>query len=400
MRKRVLAAIVIAMSILVVGCGDDASEVSSTMQPSDPQPTILATPTPTPEATPEPEPEPQVITERVVKDGKIQSYLTGEWVDEAIGTRRPIAVSIPNQKSCLPHYGITNASVIYQVPLRDNLTRLFCFFEDFDDLDRIGPTRSIRDYMVYIGLEHNAIVCHWGQAWYANDLLNSDRVDNISQGTSGIKTPTSVAFVRLTKEQRPGYNETDRAYLDVEGLMKGVEKRGYSWDYAETFEPKFLFVAEGVRATYDDAESATVIVPGEKGNYNTVGARFEYDETTGKYDYYEYGSKLLDEHSGQTLQVDNVVLQIVYAEERDDHGYLIMEEHGSPELADRGLFNGDFKAYFFTNGKVIEGYWERVDGDDKPAKFYDANGNELIFNQGKTFICQIWHKWAQYIKYE
>ena len=79
----------------------------------------------------------QVIEEREVVDGKMQSYLTGEWVDEAIANRRPIAVSIPNQKSCLPHYGITNAGIIYQVPLRDNLTRLFCMFEDFDDLDRV-----------------------------------------------------------------------------------------------------------------------------------------------------------------------------------------------------------------------------------------------------------------------
>ena len=114
----------------------------------DPQAVASSTPAPqpvaTPEATPEPEATGQVITDRVVKDGKMQSYLTGEWVDEEIGNRRPISVAMPNQKSCLPHYGITNASVIYQMPLRDNLTRLLCVFEDFDDLDRIGPVRSIR----------------------------------------------------------------------------------------------------------------------------------------------------------------------------------------------------------------------------------------------------------------
>lgn len=392
MKRKALAAIILAMSLCAVGCGDDGNNVASDGPVElNPQPVMTATPTPVPESEPAGE---LVSTERESKEGMIQSYLTGEWIDEEIGNRRPIAVAIPNQKSCLPHYGITNAGVIYQVPLRDNLTRLFCIFEDFDDLDRIGPVRSIRDYMVYTGLEHDAIICHWGSAYYANDLLNSKEVDNISQGTQGISQPTSVAFDRYNRAGK--YNDTDSAYMFIDGLMQGVEKRGYNWDYDDSFEPKFLFAADGTRATYDDAKSATKIWPGEKGNYNTVGAYFEYNPSTNKYDYYEYGSKLQDEHSGTTLQVDNVVLQVCYGEERDDHGYLIMEMHR--DHAHPG--NGDGKLFFFTNGKVVEGYWERKEGNDKPAKYYDKDGNELVFNQGKTFICQIWDKWEDYIKYE
>lgn len=330
-----------------------------------------------------------VIEEREVADGKMQSYLSGEWIDEEIATRRPIAVAIPNQKSCLPHYGITNASVIYQMPLRDNLTRLLCLFEDFDDLDRIGPVRSIRDYMVYTGLEHDSIICHWGTAFYANALLNSEAVDNISQGTSGIEVPTSSAFDRY---DRPGKNSTDSAYLFVDGLMSGVEKRGYSWEYDADFVPKFLFAQDDITADYADADTATKIWPGTEGNYNTVGAYFEYDEATGLYDYYEYDKKLEDEHNGETLQVANVVLQVCYAEERDEKGYLIMEMHGP--------VTGDGTMYFFTQGKVVKGTWERMDGDDKPAHYYDEDGNEIVFNQGTTFICHIWDKWADSIKYE
>ena len=397
MKKKALAAIILAMSLFAAGCGDGGDDASQPAQ-LDPKPIASTTPTPAsasaPEATQKPEPAEQVITERTVKDGMIQSYLTGEWVDEKIGNRRPIAVSIPNQKSCLPHYGITNAGIIYQVPLRDNLTRLFCLFEDFDDLDRIGPVRSIRDYMVYVGMEHDAIVCHWGSAYYANDLLNSDAVDNISQGTQGIAKPTSGAFDRYNRGG--SYNSTDSAYMFIDGLKKGVDNRGYSWDYHDSFEPKFLFAADGARATYDDAKSATKIYPGEKGNYNTVGAYFEYDSATNKYNYYEYGSPLKDEHNGKTLQVDNVVLQVCYGEERDAHGYLAMEMHRDQEHPG----NGDGKMLFFTNGKVVEGYWERKDGDDKPAKYYDMDGNELVFNQGKTFVCIIWDKWEDYIKYE
>ncbi len=399
MKKKALAAIILTMSLFATACGDEGNQASSRAPVQlDPQAVASSTPAPqpvaTPEATPEPEATGQVITDRVVKDGKMQSYLTGEWVDEEIGNRRPISVAMPNQKSCLPHYGITNASVIYQMPLRDNLTRLLCVFEDFDDLDRIGPVRSIRTYMVYTGMEHDSIICHWGSAVYANDLLNSAEVDNISQATQGIAKPTTVAFDRYNRAGK--YNDTDSAYMFIDGLMKGVEQRGYSWDYDSSFEPKFLFAAEGSRATYDDAQSATKIWPGTKGNYNTVSAYFEYNPSTNKYEYSEYGSPLKDEHNGETVQVDNVVLQICYGEEIDAHGYLAMEMHRDEQHPG----NGDGRMLFFTNGKVVEGYWERKDGDDKPAKYYDADGNELIFNQGKTFICHIWSKWEDYIKYE
>lgn len=330
-----------------------------------------------------------IIEEREIVDGKMQSYLTGEWMDEEIANRRPIAVSIPNQKSCFPHYGLNNASVYYQLPIRDNLTRLLVLFEDFDELDRIGPVRSIRDYMVYTGLEHQAIICHWGTAFYTDALLNSEQVDNISQATAGIEVPTSGAFGRY---DRPGKNSTDSAYLFVDGLMKGVEKRGYDWDYAENFKPKFLFAKDDVRAEYTDAEDITKITPGTKGNYDTVGAYFEYNEETNMYDYFEYGSPMIDERTGKQVSVSNVVLQVCYAEERDAKGYLIVEMHGP--------VTGDGTMYFFTNGKMVEGTWERMDGDDQPAHYYDKDGNELVFNQGKTFVCVIWDKWAEYIEVE
>lgn len=391
MKRRTLLFLILAVSLLTVsGCGkDDADDViseESVEESTQEETTVEEIVEEVEEDSPYLYP---AIEEREVVDGKMQSYLSGEWVDEEIGNRRPIAVSIPNQKSCLPQYGITNASIIYQVPLRDNLTRLFCLFEDFDDLDRIGPVRSIRDYMVYTALEHDAIVCHWGSAWYANALLNSDEVDNISQGTQGIEVPTGIAFDRY---DRPGKNSTDSAYMFVDGLMKGVDKRGYSWDYDETFEPKFLFAKDGVIADYADAKDITKIWPGTKGNFNTVGAYFEYDEASGLYDYYEYGEKLLDEHNGETLQVSNVVLQICHAEERDEHGYLIMEVHGPMTV--------DGTIYYFTQGKMVKGTWERMNGNEKPAKYYDADGNELVFNQGKTFICHIWDKWADSIEFE
>ena len=36
------------------------------------------------------------------KDGKVRSYLTGKWVDESIGDRRPVAVMLNNIEEAQP----------------------------------------------------------------------------------------------------------------------------------------------------------------------------------------------------------------------------------------------------------------------------------------------------------
>jgi S-DNA-T family DNA segregation ATPase FtsK/SpoIIIE len=62
------------------------------------------------------------------------------------------------------------------------------------------------------------------------------------------------------------------------------------------------------------------------------------------------------------------------------------------------------KVVVFTNGKMIEGTWERPPEDgygrQVPAKFYDLQGSEIVLNHGKTWICLIWDIYADDIVIE
>lgn len=49
------------------------------------------------------------IKERVVVDGMMQSWLTGEWKDAKVAQRRNMAVMINNIQVSLPQYGISKA---------------------------------------------------------------------------------------------------------------------------------------------------------------------------------------------------------------------------------------------------------------------------------------------------
>ena len=376
-------------SVCLFGCGGKSEEPV-------PEPTVEEIPKDETEEVPEETEELTtaypVIGEREVVDGKMQSYLTGEWIDEDIATRRPIAVMVPNNSPALPQYGLSLASIIYEAPVEGRITRLMPIFENFDELDRIGPVRSSRDYFLYTALGYEAIYCNWGLARpYVEELINRDNVHNVSAAVEGIYNPADEAYGRVSRGS--GYATEFTGYLKIDGLLKAVDRLGYDWNYDDDYVPQFLFAADGVIADYADNEEATMIYPGGKSGNNASGygsyhPYFEYNEDDHLYYRYQNGNKQIDEYNSKQFTVSNVVFQYCHGEVRDSHDYLAFGVHGEGE------------AIIFTNGKVIPCIWKRYDGDFTPARFFDAEGNEIIVNQGKTWICNIWQEYSEFVEYE
>lgn len=391
MKKIKLSAIGILMASLLVGCGaSNKSPIIATIE-SQPIETQEESQAESQEVEEGRVSDTATIVNRVVIDGQKQSYLTGEWKDEAVVNRRSMAVMLSNNKASLPQYGISQASIIYEAPVEGRITRLMAFFEDYDDLKYIGPVRSSRDYFVYEAMPYDAIYVNWGLAIpFVEDLLKSDRVDNISQALTGIHNPAPEAFDRIS---RPGYSSEYTGYLMIDGYKKGVERLGYETDYRSTFDQAFTFADDGHKVTYDNQETATKIYPGGKnsnsGGYGNHQPSFEYNEEDELYYRYQFSAKHIDEMNGEQLAVTNVVFKYCHGEVREpsSYDYLAFGVHGS----------GD--ALIFTNGKVIKGTWKRAN-DNSANLFYDKNGNEIVLNQGKTWICNIWDEYSEYVSYE
>ena len=391
-QKRIALLVTMALCTAVCfsGCGKEEEPIT--------EPEVVEVPEAPPEVEEEPEEEIveeqttayPVIEERTEVNGEIQSYLTGEWTSTKQANRRPIAVMIPNNKPAMPQYGLSKAGIIYEAPVEGRITRLMAVFEDFDDLERIGPVRSSRDYFVYVAMGYEAIYCNWGLARpYVEELINRPNYYNVSAAVEGIHNPADEAFGRV---DRPGYALEFTGYLKTDGLFKAVERLEYDWSYDENYVPPFLFAADDVIADYEDNDTAVMIYPGGKsgsnsGGYGAYHPYFEYHEDDHLYYRYQDGQKQIDEYNNEQLAVSNVIFQYCHGEVRDDHDYLAFGVHGE----------GD--ALIFTNGKVIKGRWLRYDGDFTPAKFYDEEGNEIIFNQGKTWVCNIWQEYGEYVQY-
>lgn len=412
MKKKVLAALIIAVGILA-GCGDE-EEPSSPIQ-IDPQPVsteqtdpVESEPGAGDESQPGNEEEPLTedgrkangenhpIKERTVVDGKMQSYLTGEWKDEGVVKRRNMAVMINNIIQSLPQYGLSQASIIYEAPVEGRITRLMGFFEDYDDLDRIGSVRSSRDYYLMESMAYESIYCNWGLARpWVEELINSDEVDNVSTVVAGIQNggASSDTYGYIPRE---GVAQEHTGYLYIDGYVKDVDRFGYSKEYTSRFVQAFSFADDGYVATYSSYPDATKIYPGgtqaNSGGYGNHNPCFTYNEEDGLYYRTQYGQKQIDGMNGEQIAVTNVVFKVCHGEKRtpegDGYDYLAFQIGGT----------GD--AYVFTNGKVIKGTWERKTDRYSPNMFYDQNGNEIVLNQGKTWICCIWKEYEEYMTYE
>lgn len=299
------------------------------------------------------------LSDRTPVEGKVRSYLTGEWVNEAAGNRRPIATMMSNDKESLPQYGINRAGVVYEAPVEGVMNRYMSIIENYDDLERIGSTRSCRTYYTCFAREFDAIYSHYGQSTFAVPYLKN--VDNIN-GIEGIGT---VAFYRSSDKKAP-----HNAYTSGERLKKAISQLGYSTEYSENYHGHYQFAQEEYSlSNTEGAIAARQVLPG----YDLNKPRFVYHEEDGLYHRMQYG----DVHRGNEgpITVKNLIVQFCQSGYYASTAYLNINVHTSGE-------NG----YFFTNGTGIPITWDK-DGEFGVTHYYGPNGKEIILNQGKTWVC-------------
>lgn len=302
----------------------------------------------------------------VVPEGMARSYLTGEWIDEELAAKRPIAVMLGNTTAALPQYGIGEAEVIYEVPVEGGLVRLMAIIQDYENLEKLMSIRSCRHYFVHWAMEYDAIYTHYGQAYLAEDILKQSYVDNIN-GLDG--TIEYIVFSRDNSRKAP-----HNAYSNGEDLAAGIAKKGYDTALDASYEGHFLFDKDdNSEITLDNGTEATYIKPG----YAINKPWFEYNAEDGLYYRYQHNAAHIDAVDGDQLACKNIILQVCDWSVADkEQGYL-----------DINTTSGGH-GYYVTNGKVVPITWSK-DSITATTNYYGEDGSEIVLNQGKTWICII-----------
>lgn len=303
-------------------------------------------------------------------EGKVHSYLTGELTDVKIAYKRPISVMFNNIINACPQAGIANAGVVYEAPVEGGLTRLMGILEDYKGLEKIGSVRSCRDYYVDYALEFDSIYTHFGQAVYAFDLLNSDRVNNIS----GLESQEGAGKIDGYAGEDVFYRSSDRpsphnVYTSEDGIERALERKKYNMELSDDYFGHYVFAADGQEVTYSDG-SAKRMEPG----YLVNKPWFEYDSDKGLYNRFQYKDTQIDQLTDEQLAYKNVIFQYSDWENYDKNGYLNIDTTSGGN------------AIVFTEGTYQKGTWKK-DSEWGPARYYDKSGKEIVLNQGKTWVC-------------
>lgn len=364
-RLQALFLVALASSLLLFGCGKEETSAQPVVEPI-----VEAQPEAEKESTEEAKGE-EEDPDSPPAEGMVRSRLTNQWVDEDVAKTRPIAVMIPNSKTA-SQYGISDASILYEVNVEGSMTRLMAVWEDWSNFEKIGNVRSSRDYYVYWAFEWDAIYIHFGGPFYIDPIMDRADTQNINCIEYG------KASYRANAK-----NSTDNAFLSTESIKDAIEHYGYPTEYRKDYadETHYQFAPDSAPNTleqYSDAITAETVDMSPA--YPVTNCYFKYNKETGLYDRYQHLSgdsdgPHIDLANNEQLSFKNILIQNTYFEVRDQKGYLAFQCHDTTR-----------DGWFFTNGRGIHVTWEKT-SDYGATRYYDDDGNEIKLNTGKTMVC-------------
>ena len=315
----------------------------------------------------ETEPEEDIPPE----EGMVRSALTHLWIPAELAEKRPIAVMYPIDKKAQPQYGLNKVDIFYEIMEEGDMSRQMGVIQDWEDLERIGNVRSIRDYFVYEALEWDSIIVHFGgPELFVKPILTRKDVENVN-GVGGVMGSDYGAYYRIPK----GSKSEHTAYTDGAHLLKAIEKAGWSRNHREEYwQPdhwKFASDKQLYRLEdHPDAVDATEI--DMKGSYPVTKSTLTYKD--GLYYRSIYGSPQKDGRTGEQLAFSNVLIENCVWGRRGGSLYLFFH-----------VLDSMHDGYFITGGKMIHCTWMK-NSDYEATRFFDDNGEEIRLNPGKTMV--------------
>lgn len=289
--------------------------------------------------------------------------LTGMPLEEE-SNRRPIAIMINNAPAARPQSGLSKADIVYEVLAEGGITRLIGIFQSQTDIDKIGPIRSIRPYLINIGESYVGVLVHAGGSPEAYSIIQKQGKQDLDEiGNAG-------AYFWRDKDRKAPHN----LYSNDEKLRAGMDKHHFADDVTI---PHYTFIQEenADEGSNDQTMDMSGSEPAAKVDITFLLKKYvvgyTYDQETKLYQRSINGTPHIDLNDQSVLSASNVIVLGANHKVLDDVGRLSVD------------INTGGEAMLFQQGKVIKGQWVRSDGD---VIRFVKDGKEVPLVPGTTYF--------------
>ena len=347
--RRVLP-ILLTVCLLLCGCGN-----AEPTEPSTVPTTAAPTAAPTTQPATEPTTEPTTAPTEAAYLYEYWNPLTGEELD-APHTSRIFTVTINNVPSALPHEGVGQADIFFEMLVNDGATRGLALYADPAGVEKIGSVRSARYNFVDICEAYDAILAHAGGSNHVMNKIYNCGIDNLNGNEN--------YFFRDNDRYYSGYDWEHILCIGGDDLIAYAESMEYrtTQDAGKQYGLTF---AENVELDGEDATSIDF-----NFWYNTRA--MEYNAEIDKYEFWQYGEASYDGLGSDEIESFKNVL-LLRMEIYQDDIYHVANIDGSGE------------GYYACGGKIIPIQWHH-EVETEPFTFTLMDGTPLDLEIGNSYI--------------
>lgn len=279
----------------------------------------------------------------------------------------PIMTVIDNAEDAHPHWGVSKADILFQVPNAGlGATKILALFAD-QYPDDAGGCRSGRGSMVSVAKAFDAAFAYAGYGDYKGGNVNVQGLlskwDMLKKKSFNLLDGRQASRVDFIKAPH-------NLSCHVADIHTKLQENG------AVFSPRPFLFTDTPLDRGEQIANITLKHYGDSrdGRYNNASySSFEYSEDSGCYYRSTASGTYIDRDTNEPVPFANVIVLRVKIGHQDGSVFLTnhLVGHGTAEI--------------FQNGRYIQGAWVRNDLDSRLV-FTDENGNELAFQRGKTFI--------------
>ena len=289
-----------------------------------------------------------------------QAPYRGTPIPEATLAAPRLALKIDNAPTAMPQQGIQEADLVFEELVEGGLTRFLAIFHT-QVPEMAGPVRSGRSTDIPLLMPFDGALFGWsGANWAFRKLLDS----------------VAVTDVGVYRKPSDYWRRTDRT--TPSNLWARSEKLlRHAPDDLPPAEPIWPFRALGQPVTSEAKPTDGVDI-----TWGSTDVSFRWAAALGGWQRFQNGEQHLvadDEGDLVALAPENVVVQFtkyVLSNEIDSNGARI-------PIAQ--LAEGEGRAWILTDGKVIEGRWNKPN-ITVHTQFTDATGSTVAMAPGSTWI--------------